>query len=147
MDEIALEKSIKFFGASLDALDHREAVDVKRSYLHALALGKCPKPDLRDPYALFRHVVGDHLIESGHQNVGRFAIESWLTPKPEMPDMDWIDQRSYQQFLRDDGFKFFAELNQRLCQGSYLPFYSGYDRRGSLFNGRSAHGSFRAHGM
>ncbi len=125
MDEIALEKSIKFFGASLDALDHQEAVDLKRSYIQALTLGKCPQPDLKDPYALFRNIASDHIKESGHQNVGRFAIESWLTPKPEMPDMDWIDQRSYQQFLRDDGFKFFADLIKGFVKAHIFPSIPG----------------------
>jgi len=47
MGGLASENSIKFFGAALDALDHREAVEGKRSYVHALTLGKCPQPDLR----------------------------------------------------------------------------------------------------
>jgi len=123
--EIPLERSIKFFGASLDALDHQEAVDVKRSYVQALTLGKCPEPDFRDPYALFRNITGDHIKESGHQNLGRFAIESWLTPKPQMSDIDWIDGKSYQQFIGDDGFKVFAELLKEFVKIHIFPCIPG----------------------
>ncbi len=125
MTEIPLEKSIKFFGASLDALDHQEAVEGKRSYVQALALGKCPQPDLRDPYALFRHAVGDQMMASGHQYLGRFAIESWLTPKPQTLDRDLIDQRSYQQFLRNDGFKSFADLIKGFVKAHIFPSIPG----------------------
>lgn len=125
MAEIALENSIKFFGASLDALDHQEAVDLKRSYIQALTLGKCPQPDLRDPYALFRNISSDHIKESGHQNLGRFIIESWLTPKPQLSDIDLIDGKCYQQFIRDDGFKVFAELLKEFVKTHVFPSIPG----------------------
>jgi arginase family enzyme len=125
MAGIALENSIKFFGASLDALDHQEAVDLKRSYIQALALGKCPQPDLRDPYALFRNIASDRIKESGHQNLGRFIIESWLTPKPQMSDIDLIDGKCYQQFIREDGFKVFAELLKEFVQAHIFPSIPG----------------------
>jgi arginase family enzyme len=125
MGGLTSENSIKFFGAALDALDHPEAVEVKRSYVHALALGKCPQPDLRDPYALFRRAVGDQMMASGHQYLGRFAIESWLTPKPQTLDRDLIDQRSYQQFLRNDGFKSFAGLIKGFVKAHIFPSIPG----------------------
>src|SRR3989304_1981632 len=121
MREIGFENSIRFFGASLDALDDQEAVEVKRAYVQALMLGKCRQPDLRDPYALFRTIAGDDVEASGHQNVGRFAIESWLTPKPQMPDIDWIDRGGYEQFLRNDGFKSFAELIKGFVKAHIFP--------------------------
>jgi arginase family enzyme len=126
MSGIVSQNPIRFFGASLDALDHPEAVEIKRSYVHALAIGKCPQPDLRDPYALFRQViVGDPTQESGHLNLGRFAIESWLTPKPQIADRDFIDQRSYRQFLQNDGFKYFAGLIKGFVKAHIFPSLPG----------------------
>lgn len=123
--EIPLEKSIKFFGASLDALDIQGSVNIKKSYIQALKLGKCPQPDLRDPYALFRNIVGNHIQQSGHQNLGRFVIESWLTPKPQVSDIDWIDGKSYQQFIENDGFKVFAELLKEFVKTHIFPSIPG----------------------
>jgi len=125
MAEIALENSIKFFGASLDALDLQETVEVKRSYVHALAFGKCSQPDLRDPYALFRNIVGNHIQQSGHQNLGRFVIESWLTPKPQVSDIDLIDEKCYWQFIKNDGFKVFAELLKEFVNTHIFPSIPG----------------------
>lgn len=125
MTEIPLEKSIKFFGASLDALDHQEAVDLKRSYIQALTLGKCSQPDLKDPYALFRNIASDDIKESEHQNLGRFIIESWLTPKPQPSDIDFINEKCYQQFIRDDGFKVFAKLLKEFVKTHIFPSIPG----------------------
>jgi len=45
MGRILTENSIKVFGASLDALDTREAVSIKRSYIEALSSRRCCRPD------------------------------------------------------------------------------------------------------
>lgn len=125
MAEITLNNSIKFFGASLDVLDHHEAVDLKRSYIRALTLGKCPQPDLRDPYALFRNIRSNHIQESGHQHMGRFLIESWLTPKPQVADMDLISEGGYSQFIRNGGFEVFAELLKEFVKAHIFPSIPG----------------------
>ena len=125
MGRILTENSIKFFGASLDALDTQEAVSIKRSYIEALSSGRCCRPDLRDPYALFRNLVGDRIKQLGHQNLGRFMVDSWLTPKPQASDMDLIREENYSQFLRNDGFKAFAELLKGFVKAHVFPHIPG----------------------
>jgi hypothetical protein len=104
-----LENSIKYFGACLDALDTEESLFIKKSYIESLS-SQNASIGLRDPYGFFQSIMGHRVREFGHQNLGRFFIESWLTPKPRMSDIDLINQESYSEFIRNDGFKVFARL-------------------------------------
>jgi arginase family enzyme len=123
--EFSAKNSIKFFGASLDALDIQEAVYIKKAYLEAVSSGKCRLPNLRDPYELFRKIMGDRIKEFGHQYLGRFVVDSWLTPKPQVSDFDLIDVESYTRFLRKNGFKIFAELLKDFVKAHIVPYIPG----------------------
>lgn len=125
MGKIALENSISFFGAALDALDIEEAVSIKRLYVEGLSSGKTQQADLRDPYALFRIITGSRIKEFGHKNVGRFLVDSWLTPKPQLTDISLIHEESYNQFLRNDGFRVFAELLKDFVNAHVFPQVPG----------------------
>jgi arginase family enzyme len=111
----------KFFGASLDVLDTLESINTKRAYIESRLGEKCPLYDLRDPYELFRTIMSDRILELGHQNLGRFSIESWLTPKPQASDLDLIQQGSYTQFLRNNGFQIFKELLKDFVKAHVFP--------------------------
>ena len=50
--------AFRFFGAALDALDTEESVNMKRSYIESISSGLPAEGDLKDPYALFREVMG-----------------------------------------------------------------------------------------
>jgi arginase family enzyme len=123
--KVAAENSITFFGASLDALDVPEAVNIKRSYIEASLSGRPLPSDVRDPYAFFRTLTKDRLKEQGHRYLGRFVVESWLTPKPESSDLEMVTQESYNQFLRNDGFRIFAELLRDFVKVHVLPSIPG----------------------
>jgi arginase family enzyme len=120
-----LNNSIKFFGASLDALDTHESVSIKRTYIESLSFRESCQPDLRDPYSLFRKVMGNQIEEFGHKNLGRFAVDSWLTPKPQESDIDLILEESYKEFLTNDGFRAFSELLKDFVKAHIFPCIPG----------------------
>ena len=124
MSKNALENSIRYFGASLDALDTEEALGIKKSYVESLSSGK-GSIGLRDPYALFQSVTGSRVKEFGHQNLGRFFVDSWLTPKPQISDMDLIHEKSYSEFIRKDGFRGFARLLKEFVEAHVFPYTPG----------------------
>jgi len=124
MSKVPLENSIKYFGASLDALDSEEALVIKKSYVESLSSGN-GSIGLRDPYALFQGVMGRRVKDLGHQNLGRFFIETWLTPKPEISDVNLINEESYSEFIKNDGFKVFARLLKDFVKAHVFPHIPG----------------------
>lgn len=69
--------------------------------------------------------MGDQILELGHQNLGRFLVDSWLTPKPQVSNMELIQQESYAEFLRNDGFRVFAELLKDFVKVHVFPYIPG----------------------
>jgi arginase family enzyme len=124
MSKAPLENSIKYFGASLDALDTGEALHIKKSYVESLSSGK-GSIGIRDPYALFQSIMGSRVRDLGHQNLGRFFIETWLTPKPQISDMDLMNGESYSEFIRNDGFIVFARLLKEFIEAHVFPHIPG----------------------
>ena len=125
MENRNLKNSIKFFGASLDALDHQEAVSIKRSYLGALLAGKSLPLEFRDPYDLFRKLMGNSIKEFGHENLGRFIVDSWLTPRPQISDLDLITAEGYLQFLKNNGFQVYSSFLKDFVKTHVFPYIPG----------------------
>src|SRR3990172_6918102 len=67
----------------------------------------------------------DQVNEQGRQYLGRFLVDSWLTPMPASSDLDMISQESYNRFLRSDGFKTFAELLRDFVKAHVFPSIPG----------------------
>jgi arginase family enzyme len=124
MSKNALENAIRYFGASLDALDTQEALLIKKSYVESLSSHN-GSIGLRDPYAYFQSIMGRRVREFGHQNLGRFLIETCLTPKPRISDIDLINEESYSEFIRNDGFKVFARLLKDFIKTHVFPHIPG----------------------
>jgi arginase family enzyme len=124
MSKLVLENSIKYFGASLDALDTEEALLIKRSYVESLSSGK-GSIGLRDPYALFQSIMGSRVRDLGHRNLGRFFVETWLTPKPQISDTNLIREENYSEFIRNDGCKAFARLLKEFIEAHVFPHTPG----------------------
>jgi arginase family enzyme len=125
VSELFREECILFFGASLDGSDHEESVALRRAYVETVAPGRSDETDPRDPYALFRKWAGERFSAAGHRWLGRFAIESWLTPRPQPGDAPWVDPRAYRQFLIEGGFKRFSELLKGFVMSHVLPSVPG----------------------
>ena len=124
MSKVFLENSIKYFGASLDALDTEEALNIKRSYVESLSSGR-GSIGLRDPYALFQSIMGSRVRDLGHRNLGRFLVETWLTPKPQISDTDFITGKSYSEFIQNGGCKAFARLLKEFVKAHVFPHIPG----------------------
>src|SRR3990170_1610702 len=95
---------IKIFGTALDPLDIHERVDVKIAYLHYLRSHGSIDDDFADPFGYLE----DHLRKkkpSGDEIewIGRFPIDSWLTPKPSVSDLSHISKERYSEFLDQNG--------------------------------------------
>lgn len=122
---------IKIFGAALDSLDVYERVDVKLAYLHYLKSHGAPDNDFLDPFSYLE----DHLRERNPPGdkiewIGKFPIDSWLTPKPSVSDLSYISQERYSEFLDQNGCRdYYNKLMEYLCKnmGSSMPVMIGVD--------------------
>jgi arginase family enzyme len=122
-----LKNSIRFFGASLDALDTMEAIRIKRWNIENKQHKHRNHPihDIRDPYDLFKKLMGSRIYEYGHENLGRFMVDSWLTPRPEASEMDLVQMESYFEFLMNNGCRVFAELLKDFVKFHVFPHIPG----------------------
>jgi len=122
MDTQSLQNSsMRFFGAALDALDTSESIDIKRAYLHAVASAGGSQIGFRDPYAFFRHIVGEDIKKTGSRFLGRFRVESALSPKPRLSDLGQIRPETFRSFLRNDGFRVFSEWIREFTHAHVFP--------------------------
>ena len=90
-----LTKSIKVFGAALDATDFPLSLQIKQNYLNQLAQNLVIAPNFLDPYEgllLFSRV----LQKDTYLKIGKLPIDSWLTPKPNINDLFLINQLEFQ---------------------------------------------------
>jgi len=94
-----IEKSVKVFGAALDATDNPIKILAKRSYLNRLAQKIMENNiDIKDPYEGF--LLYSRLLSKKRFNkIGKFNIASWLRPKPNIEDYLSIDAINYQDFI------------------------------------------------
>lgn len=121
-----LQHQIKFYGAALDALDTDEAVAIKVSNLDAQEKdGAISGSHSRDPYDLFRDVAGNLIKSSGHKNLGRFSVESWLSPRPKPEERALVSQTGYYQFFKQNGFALFSKMLKDFVQARVFPGLPG----------------------
>lgn len=122
---------IKIFGAALDSLDVFERVDVKIAYLHYLKSHGAPDNDFLDPFGYLE----DHLRERNPPGgkiewIGKFPIDSWLTPKPSVSDLSYISKERYSEFLDQNGcLHYYNKLVEYLYKNmdSSIPVMVGVD--------------------
>jgi arginase family enzyme len=110
---------IKFFGSALDPADSPDKVAVKRAYLDTLHSGKLSKPNFLDPYdAIF---ASDTLRNLDIVKVGKFPVESWLTPKPLLEDLSLVTPENYRTFIDSNGCEEYALLLKKFVEEKVLP--------------------------
>ena len=95
-----MEKQIKVFGASLDAADFPLSIQAKQAYLNNIAYNSYKQIDLLEPY---ERILKASKILSRKEfiKIGKFSIDSWLTPKPKIEDFPLINQESFQKAIYD----------------------------------------------
>jgi len=115
-----LVKLIKVFGAALDATDFPLSLQMKQNYLNQLAQNRVTDPNFLDPYEgllLFSHV----LSKEKYLKMGKFPIESWLTPKPNLEDLPLMNQLEFQKITRKGLIRKYSEKLENYLRNNILP--------------------------
>jgi arginase family enzyme len=114
------DKLIKVFGAALDATDFPLSLQFKQNYLKHLAQNLVLDPRFLDPYEgvlLFSRV----LSKDKYLKIGKFPIESWLTPKPSLEDFPLINQLEFQKFTTKAAIRTYSESLGKYVKDNILP--------------------------
>ncbi|MHA2035957.1 MAG: arginase family protein [Promethearchaeota archaeon] len=115
-----LGKLNKVFGAALDATDFPLSLQIKQNYLNQLAQNLVIDPNFLDPYEgllLYSRV----LSKDKYHKIGKFPIESWLTPKPNLEDLPLINQLEFQKFTRKGEIRNYSEKLENYVKKKILP--------------------------
>ncbi|MHA2180048.1 MAG: arginase family protein [Promethearchaeota archaeon] len=115
-----LGKLKKVFGAALDATDFPLSLQIKQNYLNQLAQNLVIDPNFLDPYEgllLYSRL----LSKNKYHKIGKFPIESWLTPKPNLEDLPLINQLEFQKFTSKGGIRNYSEKLENYVRKNILP--------------------------
>lgn len=110
----------KVFGAALDATDFPLSLQMKQNYLNQLAQNLVIDPNFLDPYEgllLFSRV----LSKDKFLKMGKFPIESWLTPKPNFEDFPLMNQLEFQKFTSKGAIRIYSEKLNIYVKNKILP--------------------------
>ncbi len=113
-------KLIKLFGAALDATDFPLNLQIKQNYLNQLAQNRVIAPNFLDPYEgllLYSQV----LLKEKYIKMGKFPIESWLTPRPNLEDLPLINQQEFQDFTHKGLIRKYSENLDKYVRNTILP--------------------------
>ncbi|MFX1425177.1 MAG: arginase family protein [Promethearchaeota archaeon] len=115
-----LFKSIKVFGAALDATDFPLSLQMKKNYLNQLTQNLVVGPNFLDPYeGLLLHSCA--LSKDKYLKMGKFPIESWLTPKPNLEDFSLINQLEFQKFTNRGAIRIYSEKLENFVKNKIFP--------------------------
>ncbi|MBY8985325.1 MAG: arginase family protein [Candidatus Lokiarchaeota archaeon] len=115
-----MERLIKVFGAALDATDFPLSLQIKQNYLIQLAQNLIIDPNFLDPYdalLLFSRVMQ----KDKYHKMGKFPIESWLTPKPNLEDLPLMNQLEFMKFTREGSIRVYSERLEKYINENILP--------------------------
>ncbi len=117
-----MKKKIKVFGAAVDASDFPLSIQMKLAYLNQLAqnFGQKNKSNFIDPYEAFL-MHSSILTEQKFLKIGKFPIDSWLTPKPKLEDYHLINQFNFSKFTNDGLLKPISDKLKRYININVLP--------------------------
>ncbi|MHA1651648.1 MAG: arginase family protein [Candidatus Helarchaeota archaeon] len=113
-------KRIKVFGAALDPADSETKIAMKQAHLQMFFSRQTPKSKYKDPYEAF--ITESKVLSSeSFEKIGRFPIESWLTPKPVIEDSIFMTPLDFRIFLDDNGCKEYADQLEKFVIQKILP--------------------------
>jgi arginase family enzyme len=115
-----LVKSIKVFGAALDASDFPLSLQIKQSYLNQIAQNLVKNPNFLDPYEGFL-LFSQELTKSKYVKIGKLPIESWLTPKPNLEDLPLMNQLEFQNFTNAGTIRNYSEKLEDYVKTKIIP--------------------------
>jgi arginase family enzyme len=116
-----MRKKINVFGAALDPIDDPMKVLAKCSYINKLAQNLIePEMNFLDPYEgllKFSKVLNrDTFIK-----IGKFPIETWLTPKPKIEDYPLLDPSKYQEYINSGAIRTVSKSVENFVMEKVLP--------------------------
>ncbi|MFX1340818.1 MAG: arginase family protein, partial [Promethearchaeota archaeon] len=116
-----MNKKIKVFGAALDPIDDPMKVLAKCSYINRLAQNIVdPERTFLDPYdGLLK--FSKVLNKEKYIKIGKFSIESWLTPKPNIEDYPLLDPFKYQEYVNSGAVRTLSKKLENFVIGKVLP--------------------------
>ncbi|MFX1392782.1 MAG: arginase family protein [Promethearchaeota archaeon] len=115
-----MEKRIKVFGAALDATDFPLSIQTKHAYLNRLAQNLITEPNFLDPYEGFL-LYSSILSKENYLKIGKFPIESWLRPKPNIEDYPFVNQLEFQKFTINGKIKEKSDLLEKFIIDKVFP--------------------------
>ncbi|MBA7632386.1 hypothetical protein ES703_39932 [subsurface metagenome] len=116
-----MNRKIKVFGAALDPIDDPMKVLAKCSYINRLAQNIVdPERKFLDPYdGLLK--FSKVLSREEYIKIGKFPIESWLTPKPKIEDYPLLDPFKYQEFVNSGAVRALSKNLENFVMEKVLP--------------------------
>jgi arginase family enzyme len=116
-----MSRKIKVFGAALDPIDDPMKVLAKCSYINRLAQNIVdPERKFLDPYdGLLK--FSKVLSKEEYIKIGKFPIESWLTPKPKIEDYPLLDPFKYQEFVNSGAMRALSKNLENFVMEKVLP--------------------------
>ncbi len=115
-----MSKEIKVFGASLDPSDTQTKISIKQAYLSALASGDKEKSKFLDAYDVFI-AHSKYLGLPNFKKIGKFPVESWLRPKPDLEDFQFVNPLDFRIFLDSNGCKEYSDEIEQFIEEKVLP--------------------------
>ncbi len=114
-------KKVKVFGAALDPIDSPVKVLAKCAYLNRLAQNLIdPRDRFLDPYeGLLKY--SKVLSDDKFIKAGKFQIESWLTPKPNIEDFPKLAPINFQRFVNSGAVEKYSEDLEGFVKEMILP--------------------------
>jgi len=111
----------KVFGAALDANDDPVKVFAKCSYLNRLAQKIIdPQKEFLDPYDGLLE-FSQVLQQEKYIKMGKFPIESWLTPKPKIEDFPSLNPEKFQEFTNSGTIAEYSIKMEGFVRDNILP--------------------------
>ena len=113
---------MKIFGAALDPLSSPERLNLKLGYLNWVFNNPLANSSYLDPYDLIKSDLEEEVDLFGAGDwVGKFPVDSWLTPKPTLDDARSITCQRFNAFLKENGCLRYWKLVENYMDQRILP--------------------------
>lgn len=115
-----MSKIVKVFGAALDPSDMPQKIRIKQTDLQLLASNQKLKTEYLDPYDAFI-ANSKELKRPIFKEIGKFPIESWLRPVPDLEDFHFINPLDFRIFLDSNGCKEYSDEMEKFIEKKVFP--------------------------
>jgi arginase family enzyme len=116
-----MDKKIKVFGAALDVIDDPTKILAKCSYINRWVQNRIdPERNFLDPYeGLLKY--SKVLQNEKFIKIGKFPVDSWITPKPNIEDYSLLHPLKYQEFVNNGAVRDISLNLTKFVSDNILP--------------------------